>query len=352
MRPLAAVWSLLCLTVPLGAAEIATGAVVDPERGIVYLMAPGALEARDVKSGALRWSSTEAARPLVVRGGRLLAQVDDPAETLRLVLLDAGSGARLSEHARSLPAGARAWIDEQLEQRFELRVEGDGPLARLTWAFEKRLARGVHDEGEDGADARPWRATGALQVDLENARFVPDDMPAVVPGSAGAVSLPSALAAEADTGSFRERPFPVGPWFVASQRVPAGGLVLRRFARDGAPVAPVPLPDGARPHLGSADGRHLLVSAQVSRFPERAHAWTVIALDSGAVVATFGTSTAAAPFALAAGRALIVQQPWARRQAGEWHDEPRRLEAIDTATGSLAWTAVLRDPAYRGPQAP
>ena len=82
--------------------------------------------------------------------------------------------------------------------------------------------------------------------------------------------------------------------------------------------------------VGSADGRHLLVSREIAGAPlESAHEWTVIALETGAPFATLRTSTAAAGFAAAGSRVLIAHQPWEHRAESGWRSEPRRLEAFD-----------------------
>lgn len=352
MRQLAALVAV-ALAVPAGGAELAVGALVDAERGAVYLTLPsGALEARDVVTGALRWSQGTAVRPLAAHGGRLLVQVEDEDESLRLVVLDAASGARLHEHVRVLPSGVRAWLDERADEIFTLRVQADGPRVRLAWSYERRPPRGLaEDDGEDidaDNDARR-REDGALSVDLASATFAAE--PAREPDPPA--SLPSPLAREADAGAFRERPFAAGAHFVASQRAATGALVLRRFTRDGAALEPLPLADGLRPQLASSDGRHLLLSApRAGSGPERAHDWSVLALDDGTLAARLSTFTAASPFALTAGRVLVVQQPWSWRHDGRWRDEPRRLEVFEASSGAHLWHAALRDPTYRGPFAP
>ena len=104
--------------------------------------------------------------------------------------------------------------------------------------------------------------------------------------------------------------------------------------------------------LGSADGRHVLVSRELPDAPlAQAHEWSVIALDTGAVTATLRTSVAAAAFEVAGGRILLALEAWGYRAPSGWRDEPRRLEAFGP-TGAAAWTEALRDPAYHGPVAP
>ena len=104
--------------------------------------------------------------------------------------------------------------------------------------------------------------------------------------------------------------------------------------------------------LGSADGRHVLVSRELPGAPlAQAHEWSVIALDTGALTATLRTSVAAAAFEVAGGRILLALEAWGYRAPSGWRDEPRRLQAFGP-TGAAAWTEALRDPAYHGPVAP
>ncbi len=353
MRLVVAVLTL-ALHAPLAAMELERGAVLDPLRGVLYLSAPdGRLEARDVTSGVVLWSTTAAARPLAVHSGRLLAHVADGDESLRLALFDGANGARLHEHVRGLPSGARAPLDDSLEETFELRVQADGAQVRLEWRFERRVARGVlDDDGDPQADSahdEGARQAGALLVDLAAATFTVTDPQA--PQARGA--LPPALAREADTGVFRERPLRAGRYYVASQQQPDGETVLRRFAGDGSPAAPLAVPRGARPQLASADGAHLLVSAaKPGAQPDEAHAWTLIGLDTGLVAATLTAPTAAAPFAVANGRALVVLAAWGFARDARWIEQPRRVEARGTPGGALVWQAALHDFTYRGPVAP
>jgi hypothetical protein len=329
------------------AAEVAPGVAVD-ERGAVFLMSPARrVEAREIATGALRWTTADAVRPLFAARGRVLAQADAPEGRLDLVLLDALSGRRVAAQSLPLPEGVAAPIDEVLGTRFDLRVEASGPQARLEWAFERRPVRGalLVEGGEDAVT----RARGAVVVDLAAARFAAE---AARPLVEGPPPLPPALAAEADAGRFRQRPLRVGGRFVTIEEA-GGALVLKRWTEGGAALPDTPIPPGVVLQMGSADGRHLLVSALVPGAPaERAYAWTVLGLDSGAAVAALAASTAAAPFVVAGGRVLIVQPPMGHRDGAAWRQHPRRVEAFDAPTGARVWMQAVRDTAYDGPFPP
>jgi hypothetical protein len=330
------------------AAEIAPGALVSDDGRTVYVrVPPGALEARWVADGTVRWRADGDLRPLADRG-RLVCQRAGREGRLDLVFLDAATGRRRGETTVALPPRVSSPLDEGLGTRFELRTVAAGARALLVWAFERRPVRGalVEAEHDEPGDERheTLRAAGTVSVDLEAER-------AVVTAPAAFAPLPAAALARAATGALRERPLEVGAFFVATAKGFAGPS-LERWTALGQPLAPVVLPAGVTLQRGSADGRHVLVSRERPGAPlAGAHEWTVLALDTGTVVATLRTSVAAAAFEVAGGRTLVALEPGGYRAPSGWRDEPRRLQAFDP-TGAPAWTRSLRDPAYRGPVAP
>jgi hypothetical protein len=330
------------------AAEIAPGAVVSGDGRAVYLRVErGGLEARAALQGSLLWRTADDLRPLAVQGGRLLCQRAAGEGRLDLVFLDAPSGRPVAATTFALPGRVSSPLDEVLGTRFDLRATADGPRVLLVWRFERRPVRGAHFEeehGEDGDESEgdeALRAEGAVAVDVAQASATaaaaPDGAPAALPP-----------AVQARVGDLRSRPLRVGAFVVATGPGPS----LERWSAAGVPLAPVPLPAGAVLQLGSGDGRHVLVSRELPEAPlARAHEWSVIALETGAVAATLRTSVAAAGFEVAGGRVLLALEAWGHRAGAAWREEPRRLEAFDPA-GAAAWTAALADPAYRGPVAP
>lgn len=330
------------------AAEIAPGAVVSGDGRAAYLRAErGGLEARAVGQGNLLWRSAEDLRPLAEQGGRVLCQRAAGAGRLDLVFLDAATGRPLAAATFPLPERVSSPLDQVLGTRFDLGASSEGGRVLLVWRFERRPVRGAHFEEEHGEDGDPseghevLRAEGAVAVDLAQARAtegaLPDAAPAVLPA-----------AVRARIGDLRSRPLRVGAFVVATGPGPS----LERWSAAGEPLAPIPLPSGAVLQLGSADGRHVLVSRELPDAPlVRAHEWSVIALETGGIVATLRTFLAAAAFEVAGGRVLVAQEAWGHRVGADWREEPRRLQAFDAA-GVAAWTAPLADPAYRGPVAP
>jgi hypothetical protein len=346
MRLLPAIVISLGAAATAPAAEIAPGAVVSGDGQAVFVrVARGGLEARAVGQGSPLWRVADDLRPLAVQGGRVLCQRAAGEGRLDLVFLDAASGRPLAATTFALPEGVSSPLDERLGTRFDLRATSDGPRVLLVWRFERRPVRGMEmeeeEEDEEREDGGSRTAAGAVAVDLAQARATSASLPEAAPAA-----LPAA--AQARMAELRSPPLRVGAFVVAIGPGPS----LERWSAAGAPLAPVALPSGAVLQLGSADGRHVLVSRELPGAPlAGAHEWTVITVETGAVAATLRTSVAAAAFEVAGGRVLLALEAWGYRAGAYWREEPRRLEAFDPA-GGAAWTAALADPAYRGPVAP
>ena len=85
-------------------------AVVAPRLGLAFVMKTGGgIEALDLASGAVRWRSDKAARPLALAGDRLVAQAEPgSAGSLALVLLDTRNGAARSSTRVPIDAAVTA----------------------------------------------------------------------------------------------------------------------------------------------------------------------------------------------------------------------------------------------------
>lgn len=344
----------LALGAPLaGAAELAPGVVLDPDRDAVYLMgAGGGLERLDAATGQLSWSSSEAVRPLAVHAGRILAQAQSGVGGLRLVILDANGGPILREATLDLPRGVEALVDDRPDVQFRIGVEQQGARVELRWTWRSRPLRGATPESLDGG-ARAERRSGGARVDLSAGVIQANESGGAEPGLP---VLPVAVSAQADAGAFRERPRSMGSLLVATQALAGdagSALVLRRWTRQGVALPDVALPPDVTLQLASADGRHVLVSRRdEAAEPRRAHEWTVLSLETGERVAELRAPVAAASFALAGSRVLLLQQPWSHREASGFVKEPLQLRGIDVRSGAAAWSRPLRDTAYRGPWVP
>ena len=98
------------------------GVVISPQQGFAYLMRPGGgIDAVDLASGAVRWRTKSAAKPLAIAAGRLVAQADSRgANALKLVVLDARSGAARDSVRIPLPAGVAATVIDTASSSFRV----------------------------------------------------------------------------------------------------------------------------------------------------------------------------------------------------------------------------------------
>jgi hypothetical protein len=344
------VWAIGLALAPAVAAagQLATGVVVDPQRGAAYVMSASGLESVDVMTGRTVWSTAQATRPIATYAGRLLAQSAgaDPGR-LRLVILDAERGRLLREVVLELPSGAESRIDDRPGSLFRIEAEQAGPHVDLRWSSERRRLQGVMPEADDAEAVR--RFGGRVVVDLAAAVIEARQGGAPDPGL---VPLPAGLAREAETGVFRERPQRMGALFVATQEVPQEGaraLVLRRWDAQGVALSPFVLPAGVTLQLASDDGAFVLLSRRIAGAPPpESHLWTVLSLDSGYRVAELRAGTAAARFAVARGRVLYAEPAGGQRDGGGWTARPLSLRAADASGAGTGWSRPLRDTAFRG----
>lgn len=302
---------------------LADGVVIDAARQTAYLMSSaGGIDAVDLATGAVRWTSTAAQRPLLVTGDRLVAQRrPDAPGALELVVLDVGAAGRQVLTARlDLPSGLWGTVQDRLGASFHARgaeVDGEGIIAweaLLTDAtqgyrpgLEESMAPSVDtaDVGDLRREDGPRRLTGAARLDLASGRLLPLSAGRAVP---------------------ERRPY--------LDLAPRTSPTERTYR--------------------SADRRHLLTSdrsedADVGgRFQ-----WTLTEEAGGAAVGSVETEVTAAPFLVVGSTLLYEAGPSLRRaDDGDWDDRPRQLRAVDLARGAELWSRDLLDPEYRGPFPP
>ncbi len=155
--------------VPAGQSfQLDRGVVFDRRAGLVYMMAEGGIEALDPATGAVRWTSPDAAQPLLVQDSRLLAvQETGVAGRLQLVVLDAAEGAVLVR-CQPIPIPAEVVVSAVTRRGFDFTVgaiEREGRLYAVwnsslgTVGDNLRQSRGVL---EIALDDGHWREVAAL----------------------------------------------------------------------------------------------------------------------------------------------------------------------------------------------
>ncbi|MGH7713957.1 MAG: hypothetical protein ACREOG_21940, partial [Gemmatimonadaceae bacterium] len=129
-----------------GGGVLRPGLVVDAAAGVAYVMAAaGGIAAVDLTSGAPRWTSTAAGKPLALAGDLLVAQVQPraPGSPLEIVTLRTRArGERAARATARLPSGVRATLGETLHGTFNLSAQAAGADVILHWTFLPEPRRG------------------------------------------------------------------------------------------------------------------------------------------------------------------------------------------------------------------
>ncbi len=267
--------------------EVAPGIVVVGDLEAVYLMVPeGGIEAVDVRSGELMWRREEAGRPLLVVGGRLMAQDEESSSpgVLALVFFDARKGGKCTVRAElPLPPEVRPLIGQRLGQSFSVRASVQGGAVVVTWHYLETDVTGVAPA--HGAPPFRHNVSGASRIDIETGQITP-----VAGGVEATVQpIPAAVQQLLDAGEVRLPPWRVGDILaVVADRSIDGGrrtVVLQRWRADsGAPLPEVVLLDGpAVARVPSADRQHLMICSMppvLGAGGER-YLWSLFSLVTG-----------------------------------------------------------------------
>ena len=377
---LAAIVSCLFVVVPAASGQrlvegfsIAPGVLIDSANGVAYLMTPERqVEAVALTNGGALWSSSAAARPISIRGERIIAQVEtiEADTTLNLVALDSTNGQPIGPpQTIDLGPGVVSSIDDGVEHQFVIgTADADSRSGPVLWRFfEQKLS------GPEEPAAPVFERFGALDVsDTASLSALPsggtDQQSGRAPYSQPRVSrpvseepAPGTIILDLRTGS-RYRPDgvavpPIGGGVTHTTGAPAetviatpptGGLIVTEGAlgEEFPPTRRIP-----GDQFGySVDGRHLVASefAGVIEATEP-YRWTVYERGTFEVAARFMAQSSLAPFVLTANRVLYLRQPYQRRQGGSLQSYPLALIARDAGSGRIVWTRAVRDARYRGP---
>ena len=284
------------------------GTVVDSASGVVFVARPkGGIEAIDLTTGASLWTSADAAKPLSITGGVLLAQAE-PGEKGDLVLatLNPRTGALVRRSALALPAGIRATVADGLQGSFRVRamaanaVDPANPANTalfLAWTATRvpgptRGRRVRPSLGVEGGAAPSGVLRGVARLDLGTGKIV-----AAVPGEA------AGAAGEVDAGRF------------------------------------------------SLDGRYTLAAERIEGALND-FSWTLTERATGKVAGVLDVPASLAPITVAGSAVVYLARPSMRMEKGEARSEPLRLRALDLSTGAELWTREVRDLRFHGPFPP
>lgn len=321
--------------------------VVHASDGAIYAGVEGGIDRLD-SSGGVRWSTKRAARPLLVHGGRLVAQGAPTADLQELVIVSLDARAP-EEQPRTgtlrLPAGVRPLLDDTLDASFRIEAfAGPGGVVLLQWTHVHRPASGMRpqrvEERRTTGYARFDVATGTLSA-VDDAEPPMARMPASV----------AAAAADLD-----RKPWRAGAFWIHVRRAEKQGkhLEVRRWNAQGAALPTHALAvDDWLVEAESRDGKHLnAVTRRAGGVPlVDEFAWTIYDLADGRRIGTFAAPRSAAPFAVLDGVVVSIGAPYARREGNQIVSHPLRVEGR-TLAGTKAWSHPIHDPRYRGGMPP
>jgi hypothetical protein len=270
-------------------------------------------------SGAVRWRTKSAAKPLALAGDRLVAQAESRGNTLKIVVLDARSGAAHDTVRISLPDGVAGTVVDTPRTFFRVRADSADSKVTVYW------------EGTKSADAEPLQGYLPAEEALEPKARTPK----VLTGQAVldlAASSPSVKSLQAEPG---ERPATVARAALEQARTPVAAAPIER-------------------QFLSADGRHVLVTEPVNtaEFTLERHRWTVYERESGLRLGSVPAIASAMPF-LVVGTNLYAMAPaHAIRQGSKFVEQRAALRAVNLQTGTEMWKSAVLETDFSGPLPP
>jgi hypothetical protein len=316
--------------------------VFDPTRGAAYAMDPShGIDAIDLNSGKLLWSTKNASKPLVLFSDQLIAQADASkgSPELKIVAPDLENGGQLRRKTVvALPRGITAWsVDEGQPTIFVMQVRRQKNLLFVQWSGDRR-----DDFRGDGAPVAPH---GAVRIDLnigraeklsdeeinrvEQAVYSSRSWPAAVPHEINSPSVAFPSASEPRSPSL------VGDRMVALERVGQGEAAktfLRVWsAQNGQLLATTEVELFSVIIRDSEDGQFLLVSRPGAPGPE-GYVWDIFSLDSGRRVARINREIQAAPFIVLSDKVI--------------YQSMEGFVAVDIASNQEVWRSQLGKPIY------
>jgi hypothetical protein len=303
-----------------GGVALLDGVVIAPQQGIAYVMRPGGgIDAVNLASGAVRWRSKSAAKPLALAGDRLVAQADSRgANSLNLVVLDPRNGAARDSVRIPLPEGVVATVVDTPAASF--RVRADAAASKVVVSWEATKSAGPLQGYLPAENEGPESASKALAPSVFSGGAVVD--------LAAASPTVKAMPEGADSGA-RARAA------LAELETPLVASVEGR-------------------QWLSADERHVLVSEQVhgTGFTLNQHRWTVYERESGARLGSVLAMVSAMPFVVVGSTLYHVAPAHGLVQKGRFVQQPAALRAVNLKTGRESWKSSVRETDFRGPFPP
>jgi len=292
--------------------QIEPGVILDENRGQVYVMRDGGVEALALESGASIWRSSQADLPSGIVQNQLLSRVDrSQAGELGLVLLNPENGALLQQYSVPLPDTALASINHGLGREFEVLLNGQN----IDWAYRNQQIKGrlelaLSAPVLDGGSGQTSPVQAANPVERRFGRLqLEDDLSAI------------RIIGESNQQSFSSRPADLAVNVLSGERG-------RQFR--------------------SVSSRSVLVSERSDDESDVRYEWRVFDRN-GRFIGEVAMPYSFLPFELSDHFLLVVMPPELRTLSSERQSIQPSLRVIDLRQGKIAWQQTIRDIQYRGP---
>jgi hypothetical protein len=300
----------------------------------------GGIDAIDLKSGEVLWTTTEAEKALFLQGSRLITQAGTRRNRIRILVFDtAQQGECILE---SDPIVLPPWVvtGEAVGCSFEARWRLEHNQVVLAWTASASYAGDARPTPQQKAAAER-RAAGTARIDL----------------GTGQVQLGPAEEAPAEVtppGDLIEK-MSVRWQAVRGNRIcaliaeesPSGQLlVLRSWEHPGGkPLARQEIARGKRVLvLPTLDGNYLGLreatptpDPKAPRKPDHERAWALFAIDTGLPVARLPYEPGTQAISLIGTRAFIAVADALNGPLDRPIVQSRTLHAVDVKTGKLLW---------------
>jgi hypothetical protein len=322
-------------------------AIIDPAHGAAYVATPGGtVDAVDLSAGRTLWTSAEAAVPLGIDQGLVVAQSEEkplPTEKFKIVVLDAANGGKVSEATVMLPDGVRALVEDEIGKSFRATAEREGALFVVSWLYSDFEVRGKAPS-ENEKPALHFYA-GSVRLDPRSGK--------VINASGGELTGPPARWKR--YGAPPQQPWQSGTVSARAEGGRGGPLVLKRTdAASGRALPDQTLSAHALVDVASYDQAHLLVSERVGGGgpddPE--YHWIVYAVETGERISELRRDVSAAPFFVFGDSIVLTSQPRTYIRGDVRVDEPLQLQAFRLSSGVPKWNVELRDLSNHHPLPP
>jgi hypothetical protein len=325
---------LLLLYVPRGATQpLLPGGVADPTGRTGFLINPqGGIDAVDLVSGDLLWSTTDARRPLLVHADRLIALAVD-GDTARI---------RIFDHTQR---GTRRLESEPLELPLWALA---GDTVGRSVSIRARMVKGELRLSWDAHSLRDGQHTGAVAVDTANgkvtarpvetsakARTFERELQMLAVRWQGIVGNEfRALVLEEEKG---RQTFVLHSWDLTTGKANATNELLtgRRLM-----------------FLPTVDDRYLCLR-DGSAGPEAVgDSWSVFAVDTGELVSRVPFAAGTQSVALLGPRVFFLISGPIRGPITRSFQLPRSLRAVDVKTGKTLWERPVEGKSVPTPLSP